>query len=295
MIYVTYGHEKGIGSEAFIKSFLMLPQNKRKLFRLLFPINEFNHCLKMLKLFSFKSIFSPYILDVKTNENPTIDSLNCAIEIITKKDILLTLPSSKDQFLYKDQLFAGHTEFFRHIYKDEDLLMFFNYKNSTSLLISDHLPLKDVGSFITSQRIVNKVKKYIKSSSRLKLNYFNFFLAGINPHAGEDGLLGKGDKVVSEAVTILSEIYPKLNFTGPLSGDTLHTNNGVHVYMFHDQGLASFKTKNGFLGVNITLGLPFIRMSVDHGTAFNLYGKNRADHMGTYYMLKKAIELDSHG
>ena len=132
-------------------------------------------------------------------------------------------------------------------------------------------------------RIYNKVKTAIPFFvNNFKLNTITF--AGINPHAGENGLIGTGDENISRAIDILAKEYSNIKFFGPLSGDTLHLKsnsiNDLLIYCFHDQALSYFKSKTGFLGANITIGLDYLRVSVDHGTAFDLYGKNSADYLG---------------
>ncbi len=92
---------------------------------------------------------------------------------------------------------------------------------------------------------------------------------------------------------------PNLNVIGYISGDTLHFHKKdnikqLFVYMFHDQGLSKFKSENGVIGLNITFGLPFLRLSVDHGTAFDLYGKNKANISGMLYLINTALKVNHH-
>jgi hypothetical protein len=92
-----------------------------------------------------------------------------------------------------------------------------------------------------------------------------------------------------------SELIKK-NFIGPVSGDTLHMHEStskkqLQVYMYHDQGLSTFKSKHGLIGLNVTMGLPFLRLSVDHGTAFDLYGKNSANISGMIFLFNHAFEV----
>ena len=116
-------------------------------------------------------------------------------------------------------------------------------------------------------------------------------VAGINPHAGEGGLLGKEEARLTSNLSAIK--VPGFKVLGFYPGDTLlkqkQSSADLLVYPHHDQGLAPFKSLMGTLGANITLGLPFVRLSVDHGTAFPLYGKNIADPRGAFFCLRKAI------
>ena len=105
------------------------------------------------------------------------------------------------------------------------------------------------------------------------------------------------EKYIKKDILDLEKLYGHI-FSGPFSGDTLHHHQRLDkkqlfVYMYHDQGLAQFKSQYGLIGLNITLGLPFLRLSVDHGTAFDLYGKNKANISGMLFLFKQAFEVVS--
>ena len=145
---------------------------------------------------------------------------------------------------------------------------------------------------------MNKVRTTLDNFKKYFFPFEEVVFSGINPHAGENGILGDEEKHIKSAMTDLEKHYGKI-FTGPFSGDTLHHHylsdkNQLFVYMYHDQGLAQFKSQYGLIGLNITLGLPFLRLSVDHGTAFELYGKNKANISGMLFLLKQAFEVNSH-
>ena len=295
MIYVTQGHEKGIGLEIFLKSFLLLNKNQQQQILLFVdPIDLKNNLntlslnptlFKNLKLIKNK-IFSKF---------SSTNSLLTALEIITKDDILVTLPTSKDQLFFNELHCAGYTEFFRKYYSNEYVTMTFKGINQNVMLITDHIPLNKVSSTITSELIYEKVKSTLVNFEK----YFNkvdeVIFSGINPHVGENGILGNEDKIIYSAIENLTKSF-KTKFLGPYSGDTLHhfSNSSkvqLFVYMFHDQGLAQFKSRFGLIGLNISFGLPFLRLSVDHGTAFDLYGKNEANISGMLHLLNQALEV----
>ena len=107
------------------------------------------------------------------------------------------------------------------------------------------------------------------------------YISGLNPHAGENGLLGNEENEILDAIENLRELYPRIIFEGPIPGDGIHLQktkkqaHQLYVYMYHDQGLSPFKQKHGLVGLHMTFGLPFLRMSVDHGTGFEIYGKKK--------------------
>lgn len=295
MIYVTQGHEKGIGLEIFLKSFLLLSLDQQKEITLVCSPADFSQNLIDLGL--KKESFSS--LKFLNNESSTgfssTDSLLTALKVMTPEDILVTLPTSKDQLKLNGKNMAGYTEFFRSFFNNKNIAMTFKGLHQNVLLITDHLPLKKVASSISEELIVEKVSLTLDNFKKYFFAFEEVIFAGINPHAGENGILGIEEKCIHSAITKLEKSYGKI-FKGPLSGDTLHyvedkAKKQLMVYMFHDQGLPQFKSQYGLIGLNVTLGLPFLRLSVDHGTAFELYGKNKANITGMLYLLKNCFEV----
>jgi 4-hydroxythreonine-4-phosphate dehydrogenase len=297
MIYITQGHESGIGLEIFLKSFLLLSREEKKLVRLIVSKKDLEKNFKDLNLKS--KFFSDLVVieNKETTQFSSTNSLVTALELIGPKDILVTLPTSKDQLLFNGQNQAGYTEFFRSYYRNKNIAMTFKGLAQNVLLITDHIALKNIPQAITSELIINKLQITLDNFKKYFFPFNEVILAGINPHAGENGILGDEEKHIKSAITELEKSYGKI-FKGPVSGDTLHylhdsTKNQLLVYMYHDQGLTQFKSQYGLIGLNITLGLPFLRLSVDHGTAFELYGKNKANISGMLYLFKQAFEVMS--
>ncbi|WP_372655468.1 4-hydroxythreonine-4-phosphate dehydrogenase PdxA [Halobacteriovorax sp.] len=302
MIYVTQGHELGIGIEVFLKSFSLLNSIQQKSFRLVANKDTVENNLKLLnfeyKIHNDKIYYNSNILNFieanSTNLPQSTLSLNSALDRVTEKDILLTLPTSKDQLIDNNELRKGYTEFLRYRFSRQNLCMVFKAYEDATLLITDHIPLSKVAESIKAKQINEKVITTLNGFNKYFYPLTEVILSGINPHCGEGGLLGHEDHVINDALEALKHT---IKVIGPVSGDTLHfySNSGekqLKVYMFHDQGLPVFKDKYRTIGLNITLGLPFLRMSVDHGTAFNIYGKGIADFSGCYYMLKEAIKVN---
>ena len=297
MIYVTEGHESGIGLEIFLKTYLLLSKEEKKLIKLIVKKADleknFNDLNLSSKLFSELAI----IENIESTSFSSTNSLLTALDLIKPEDILITLPTSKDQLVYNNVNLAGYTEFFRSYFNNKNISMTFKGLAQNVLLVTDHIAIKDISKTITVDLIVNKVKITLENFKK----YFNSFdeviFSGINPHAGENGILGDEEKYIKQAILKLEKSYGKI-FKGPVSGDTLHylhddSKKQLLVYMHHDQGLAQFKSLYGLIGLNITLGLPFLRLSVDHGTAFELYGKNKANISGMLYLFKQAFEVIS--
>lgn len=297
MIYVTQGHESGIGLEIFIKSFLLLSKEEKKLVRLVVSRADFDKNLIDLNL--SPNLFKDLLIidNVVTTKFSSTNSLLTALSLITEKDILVTLPTSKDQLVYNNKNLAGYTEFFRKYYQNKNIAMTFKGISKNILLITDHIPLKEVTKKITSQLIEEKINITLENFNKYFYPIEEVIFSGINPHAGENGILGSEEDNIKDAMVNLQKSYG-LIFKGPYSGDTLHhyfnsNKKQLFVYMFHDQGLATFKNEYGLIGLNITLGLPFLRLSVDHGTAFELYGKNEANSTGMLFLFKQAFEVNS--
>ncbi len=301
MIYVTQGHEKGIGLEVFLKSWLMLSKAQRPLVTLVADKDDLEENYKFLKI--EKNLYRELLvlLAAKTTSDKLPSSTTTllkALEIITDKDVLVTLPTSKDQLFYNGKMLAGYTEFFRNYYNNKNIAMTFKGFDQDVLLITDHISLKDVPHNITCELVVNKIETATKFFAKYFYTFDEIILSGINPHVGENGILGKEDEVLFKAKDVLAKTLP-IEIKGPFSGDTLHTHKDqtkkqLFTYMYHDQGLAPFKSKFGFVGLNISMGLPFLRLSVDHGTAFELYGKNKGDMSGMLYLFKIAFEVNHH-
>jgi 4-hydroxythreonine-4-phosphate dehydrogenase len=295
MIYVTQGHERGIGLEIFLKSFLLLTSSQQKKVCLITSQTAFDDNLKAcgFKSSHFKNLNLDIVSDTPTGST---SSLLKVLSLIKPSDILVTLPTSKDQLNLNGQNCAGYTEFFRKYFSSKDISMCFKGIHQNVLLATDHISLAKVSTTIDENLIVNKSIQTIECFEKYFYSIEELIFSGINPHVGENGLLGSEDNVIAPAIQKLKLKYPQKNFIGPVSGDTLHMHEStskkqLQVYMYHDQGLSTFKSKHGLIGLNVTMGLPFLRLSVDHGTAFDLYGKNSANISGMIFLFNHAFEV----
>lgn len=298
MIYVTQGHQKGIGIEVFLKSLVLLDTEFIKKIVFLCSIDSLRHTLQTLP-FKYKiNLFSVdyagiklNFLDIpKGNESESLRALKYGMKMCEKhpKSILFTLPTSKDQLDGE----AGHTEYFRSHYKIPDLPMYFYGPDFQVLLLSDHVAVQKLTNVLTEKRIETKLHITLDSLKKWNIPHQRVLISGFNPHAGEQGILGNEEERLTKILPKLRQKYTGLKIEGPIPADTMIFSHQKHtdllVYWYHDQGLGIFKAHHELIGANITLGLPYLRMSVDHGTAFPLYGKNLADERGCYYVLKLA-------
>tara|TARA_B100001971_G_scaffold213155_1_gene245609 strand:+ start:205417 stop:206343 length:927 start_codon:yes stop_codon:yes gene_type:complete len=301
MIYVSQGHEKGIGLEVFLKAFLCFDSAFQENFKLFTFKSSLENVLKSCSLdyiisednLSFYNTNLKLELLEDDSEPQSSIALKSILNIINSKDHLVTLPTSKDQLIYNRELVNGHTEYFRSHFKNQSISMNFISPDFNCLLLTDHIAISKIEETLTKEYILNKVRVTLNQIQSFK-NVDEVVFSGINPHNGENGLISNTDEVLNECIKELKSEFPKLTFTGPYPADTIHMQgisaNKLFIYASHDQGLAPYKLYNGLIGINLCLGLPFLRTSVDHGTAFNLYGKNSANYLGMLYLLKSLRE-----
>ena len=199
-----------------------------------------------------------------------------------KIDAITTAPLSKGLVQSDDFKFPGHTEYLTEQADESESLMFLVHETLRVGVVTGHIPLSKVSEKVTREKIVIKLKKMIKSLQKdFGIKKPRIAVLGLNPHAGENGLLGdKEEKVILPAINelksghhIVAGPFPADGFFGMRSYKQF---DGV-LAMYHDQGLIPFKTLAFEEGVNYTAGLPFVRTSPDHGTAFAIAGGNEAD------------------
>ncbi|TDK41972.1 4-hydroxythreonine-4-phosphate dehydrogenase PdxA [Algoriphagus formosus] len=195
---------------------------------------------------------------------------------------LVTAPLNKNNINSEEIKFIGHTEFLSEAVNAKDSLMFLVSDKLRVGLVTGHMPIAQVSQAVTVERIKRKANLMLSSLEKdFGINRPKIAILGLNPHAGEDGLLGKEEiEVIKPAINQLKD-QNKLVF-GPYPADgffgMMHQTkfDGV-LAMYHDQGLIPFKSMAFSDGVNFTAGLPIIRTSPDHGTAYNIAGKGLAD------------------
>mgnify|MGYP003671587013 CR=1 FL=1 len=206
-----------------------------------------------------------------------VDDLNAG-----KIHALVTGPINKDNIQNSNFKFPGHTEFLAEAFKVKDALMFMVSDELRVGVLTGHIPLGRVRSQITPDKLSNKIEQMIHSlKSDFGIKKPRLAILGLNPHAGENGLLGTEEIDVIKPV--LTNFLEKGDLVfGPYPADGFfaarsYKNYDAVLAMYHDQGLIPFKAIAFNEGVNFTAGLPVVRTSPDHGTAYNIAGKNEAD------------------
>ncbi|AWL10944.1 4-hydroxythreonine-4-phosphate dehydrogenase [Saliniradius amylolyticus] len=220
----------------------------------------------------------------------------CKKNLSGEFDAVVTGPVHKGIINEAGISFSGHTEFFAQQSNISDVVMMLATEGLRVVLATTHIPLAYVAKAITRERL-NRVLTIVHEDLKTKFGIDNpkIYVCGLNPHAGEGGHLGSEEIDIIEPA--LDELRQQgLNLTGPLPADTIFQPKYLEqadaiLAMYHDQGLPVLKYKGFGAAVNITLGLPFIRTSVDHGTALDLAGTGQADTGSFSIALNKAIEM----
>ncbi|MBE4947119.1 4-hydroxythreonine-4-phosphate dehydrogenase PdxA [Chryseobacterium culicis] len=238
-------------------------------------------------------------LGVPTEESTkmAIDSLEAATEALIKGDIdvLVTAPINKDEMVKMGFKHAGHTGYFEEKFNKKGL-MFLVTEDLKVAVSTHHIPIAQIAENISKE----KIKKQIRVLNQTLIEDFciqkpKIAVLGLNPHAGDGGVIGNEEiEIISPAIKELSD-NGILAF-GPFPADSFfqpskYKNFDAVLAMYHDQGLAPFKTLAYEEGVNYTAGLPFIRTSPDHGVAYDIAGKNIADEQSFTEAIFTAIKV----
>ena len=208
-------------------------------------------------------------------------------------DALVTAPISKHSWNLAGLQWPGHTEFLSQVYPHA--IMAFWSDRIKVALFSHHVPLKTALNKIKKDALLDFFLSLNQCVEKIKPGVFHFLVAGLNPHAGEGSLLGsEEEEEISPAVKQAQK--EGMRIKGPFPPDVvfrsaLNHPDTIVIALFHDQGLIPFKLEAFEKGVNLTLGLPFIRTSPDHGTAFDIAGKGMANPESMVEAIKLACEL----
>jgi 4-hydroxythreonine-4-phosphate dehydrogenase len=230
----------------------------------------------------------------RSNAKYVLDNLNYGIDIaLTNKKVgLVTGPISKENIISIDKKFSGHTEHIQKLTKSKDVLMLLGSEKLKVALATTHIPLKAVPKKITKSLIINKaIILDDELKNKFKIKNPQITLLGLNPHAGEGGKIGSEEKeILLPAVKELKK--KKINISYPKSADTAFTKKGLKetdafLGMYHDQVLPVLKALSFGSAVNVTLGIPIVRTSVDHGVALDMAGSGKSDTAS----LKEAIKI----
>jgi 4-hydroxythreonine-4-phosphate dehydrogenase len=213
-------------------------------------------------------------------------------------DAIATAPINKRALFLGGYSFPGHTEFLAHLTGSEDSAMAFVAANLRIVLLSTHVPLAEAIRLVERDRIVRTIHLANRELRRWGIERPRLAVAALNPHGAEGGLFGMEE--ASEIVPAIEACHgvDDVNVRGPFPADTvfLRASRGEFdavIACYHDQAMIPVKCLSFGEAVNVTLGLPFIRTSVDHGTAFDIAGKGLAEHSSMLAAIKLAAELST--
>lgn len=218
-----------------------------------------------------------------TGGSYAIKSLRAAVEALKQNQIqgLVTAPIHKKNIQSAEFNFTGHTPFLKSFFSLPDVAMMLCSGDFRVALVTEHIPVREVAQYITREAILSKLHIIHQSLVRdFNIEKPKIAVLGLNPHAGDEGLIGREEEDIIKPA--IKEAKHSMMVTGPYSADAFFA-RGYHerfdavLAMYHDQGLIPFKTLATGDGVNFTAGLPVVRTSPDHGTAFDIAGKNKAD------------------
>jgi 4-hydroxythreonine-4-phosphate dehydrogenase len=318
---ITHGDFNGIGYEVILKAF-----SDSKMLELCTPViygsKKYSSAYKAkLKMDDFPFFFIEKPEDAERNKVNLINcsesqeelslgeptptsgkaaylSLNAAVNdlINGKIDCLVTAPINKKNIQSEEFNFPGHTEFLSQRDGGKKGLMFMISDKLRVGVVTGHIPLKDVADSISIEEIEKKLKVMNTTLARdFNIRKPKIAVLGLNPHAGDSGLLGGEEQEV--IISAIQNACKKgIVAQGPFPADgffgsTQHTKYDGVLAMYHDQGLIPFKALSFGEGVNFTAGLSFVRTSPDHGTGYDIAGLNRADPASMRKAIYSAIEI----
>ncbi len=320
-IGITLGDLNGIGPEVVIKALadhrlhnLMTPviygsTKALSFYRKLMNLEEFNY-----NVVKTKGQFFPKAINVvncwedmieinpgqpsRQTAKAALLSLKKAVEEVKEGliDGFVTGPIDKNTIHGEEFPFQGHTEYLTQEFNAGESLMLMVGQDLKVGLVTEHIPVKEISSFITRERVELKIRLLeLTLKKDFLISKPKIAVLGLNPHAGDEGLLGNEENEVIKPVIQDLKTKGKLIF-GPFPADGFFA-SGQHskydgiIAMYHDQGLVAFKTLSFESGINYTAGLPHVRTSPDHGTAYNLAGKNIASESSMRQAMYVACEI----
>ncbi len=217
-------------------------------------------------------------------------------------DVIVTAPWTKNLFRLIGHPATGHTEVLAREFDVEDQVMMLAGQLLRVALVTTHVPLKDVSKGITPERLEETIRTTAQDLTRwFGIKRPHVAVAALNPHAGEHGVIGdEEDEVIRPTIEVLQKkLYDGVRVDGPFAADTLFARYGKEdeapydavICMYHDQALIPLKLLHFGQSANITLGLPVLRTSVDHGTAYDIAGQSIADEGSMRYAMQLAVEI----
>jgi len=226
-----------------------------------------------------------------------LKSLVAAVQALQENRIhgLVTAPINKKNTQSPEFNYTGHTPYLKHTFDSKEVVMLMTSNQFRIALLSEHIPVSEVSSHVTREGIISKLNCLHQSLIRdFGIDKPKIAVLGLNPHAGDEGLIGKEEEEIIKPA--IKEAKHAMLVMGPFPADAffarnLHQKFDAVLAMYHDQGLIPFKSLASGEGVNFTAGLPIVRTSPDHGTAFDIAGKNKADHSSFLAAIYACIDI----
>jgi 4-hydroxythreonine-4-phosphate dehydrogenase len=307
-IVITTGDIDGIGTEVASKALAKIKPSKKVRYLIWrSPSCPRSHLRKMENNFERITVHSwdqalghdhddyKSIIDISSDLSPAqwVETTAKAA-LYGHIDAIVTAPLSKTSILAAGLNDIGHTDILKRVAKKKDVFMAFWGDKMRVILATGHIPVQQVSEELTTNKLMKALRaaKALSQSLDKKVSKKPIGLLGLNPHAGEGGVIGKEEKSYHQAALKKAEAE-KISVEGPLVPDVCFQSTelkkySIYVANYHDQGLIPFKMLHDEnRGVHLSLGLPFIRTSVDHGTAKDIFNKNKAN----YYSMLEAIKL----
>lgn len=213
-----------------------------------------------------------------------------------KLDGIVTAPLHKKNIQSATFNFTGHTPFLKHFFEAKDIAMMLVAENMKVILLTEHIPVKDIAQLITKEAIISKLQVINKSLKKdFNINKPRIAVLALNPHAGDEGIIGvEEEEIIRPAIKEAKQ--NDIFCFGPYSADAFfargqHQKFNAVLALYHDQGLIPFKSLSQGEGVNYTAGLDVVRTSPDHGVAFDIAGKGIADEASFRESIYKCIEI----
>src|SRR5664279_6597223 len=323
VIGISIGDLNGIGTELAIKTLsdnrlleictpILFASNKLiNFYRKSIPDSTFNyqHIKDLSRPFHKQvNLYNCWEEEVAINPGQLTDtggayaikSLIAAVEALKSKkiDALVTAPIHKKNIQSPDFAFTGHTPYLKHAFGVKDVLMLMSSDNFRVGLVTEHVPVSEIARNITRENILSKLNIMKDSLMRdFGIDKPRIAVLGLNPHAGDDGLIGKEEEeIIKPAIKDFKQGNSNVIVFGPYSADAFFARGQYEKFdavlaMYHDQGLIPFKSLALGEGVNYTAGLSGVRTSPDHGVAFDIAGKNKADEASFREAIFKCIDI----
>ena len=307
VIGVSCGDLNGIGIELIIKTFsdnriselctpVIFASNKAiNFYRKSVPEINFNYqSIKEFNRINPKqvNVFNCWEEEVAINPGQLSDvagkyavlSLQTAVAALKQKQIdgLVTAPIHKKNIQSAEFSHTGHTPFLKNIFDVKDVAMMMCAGNFRVALLTEHVPVSDIAKYITKEAIISKLHVIHQSLQKdFGIDKPRIAVLGLNPHAGDEGLIGNEEETIIKPA-IKEAKNNNMLVIGPYSADAFFARRSYDRFdavlaMYHDQGLIPFKSLAISEGINFTAGLPAVRTSPDHGVAFDIAGKDKAD------------------